>query len=73
MAKQVQAESFNTRALNVVGVKCWKLEVTNYGERKSSFDFYTRSEKYAGVKRDIILKMSPGATVKIIPGTICFK
>lgn len=66
-------ESFNVRVHHVINTACWKLEVTNYGERKSSFDFYTRSEKYAGVKRDIILKMSPEAIVKIIPGTICFK
>jgi hypothetical protein len=65
-------ESFNTRAINVIGTPCWKLTVTNYGEKKSSFDFYTRSEKYTIVKKDIILKLSPDAIVKITPGVITF-
>ena len=65
-------ESFNTRVLHVVDTKCWKLEVTNYGENKTSWNFYTRSEQYAAVKRDIILKISPDANVIIIPGTIQF-
>lgn len=65
-------ESFNKRVINVLDTPCWKLEVTNYGEKKSSFDFYTRSEKYTIVKRDIILKLSPDAVVVITPGVITF-
>ena len=64
--------SFNTRVADVIDTECYNVYVTNYGENKTSFDFYTRSEKYTIVKKDIILKLSPDAIVKITPGVITF-
>jgi len=65
-------ESFPTRALHVVDQECWRLKISNYGEKKTSWDFYTRSEHYANVKKNIILKVSPKAVIEIEHGFISF-
>jgi len=67
-----KTESFHTRATHVVGTPCWVLNISNYGENKTSWKFYTRSENYAYVKKDIILKISPDAIIKIEQGVIDF-
>lgn len=72
MRLKQKTESFNTRVTHVIDTFCWKLHVTNYGKEKTTWDFYTRSESYADVKRDIILKISPDAIITIVPGTIVF-
>ena len=64
--------SFNTRVADVIDTECYDVYVTNYGENKTSFDFYTPSKKYAEVKRDLILKLSPEAKVEILKGRIVF-
>lgn len=66
-------ESFNERASHVVSTPCWMLKVSNYGERKTSWTFYTRSESYAEVKKKVILNISPDAVIEIVAGTIDFK
>jgi hypothetical protein len=66
-------ESFHQRASHVVGQPCWVLNVSNYGENKTSWKFFTRSENYAEVKKNVILKLSPEAIVEIEPGVIDFK
>ena len=50
MQYKKKPETFNTRVLNTVNTPCWLLEVSNYGEKKTSFNFYTRSESYAEAK-----------------------
>ena len=66
-------ESFNERASHVVGTPCWMLKVSNYGERKTSWTFYTRSESYAEVKKKVILNISHDAVIDIVSVTIDFK
>lgn len=66
-------ESFHQRATHVIGTPCWVLRISNYGENKTSWNFYTRSENYAEVKKNIILKISPEAVVEIEQGVIDFK
>lgn len=65
-------ESFHQRASHVVGTPCWVLHVSNYGEQKTSWTFYTRSENYAEVKKNIILKVSPEAIITTEAGMIQF-
>lgn len=68
-----KAESFHQRASHVVGTPCWVLKISNYGEQKTSWNFYTRSESYAEVKKKIILNISPDAVIEIVAGIIDFK
>lgn len=65
-------ETFNTRVFNTVNTPCWLLQVTNYGEKKSSFNFYTKSESYAEFKKKGLLQRSPEAVIKVTTGVIKF-
>jgi hypothetical protein len=67
-----KAESFPQRASHVVGQTCVRLDVSNYGEQKTSWTFYTRSENYAEIKKQIILKISPEAIIETTTGVINF-
>ena len=66
-------ESFNTQIHNVIDTTCYRIEVSNYGLKKSSFVFFTPSERYVKVKETIILKNSPNAVIKISKGKFVFK
>lgn len=70
--QRTKPESFHTRTTHVVDTPCWKLSITNYGKDHTSWNFYTRSENYAQVKKDIILRISPDADIKITKGEIKF-
>jgi len=65
-------ESFHQRVSHVINTPCWKLHITNYGKEKTTWDFYTRSENYAEVKKQIILKLSPEAIIETTSGIINF-
>lgn len=70
--KKTKDESYNTRASKVIGSKCFKLTVSNYGPKQSSFVFYTGSDRYAVAKKDFITKRYPDAIVIVEEGVIEF-
>lgn len=66
-------ESFNVRANGVINEECILIEVSNYGEKKTSFKFYTRSATYAEYKMEYIKGKYPGVVFKVSKGKIIFK
>lgn len=65
-------ESFNKRVNETINQHAYRIHVTNYGEKKTEFVFYTPSELYAKVKQTIILNNSPDANIVVTTGVIKF-
>jgi hypothetical protein len=65
-------ESFNKRVTETINQFAYRIHVTNYGEKKSEFIFYTPSESYAKTKQTIILNKSPDANIVVTTGVIKF-
>ena len=72
MSKKLPTMTFTKRVASVLDTYTYSIHVTNYGEKKSEFVFYTPSESYAKVKQEIILKKSPEAIVTLTSGVIRF-
>lgn len=72
MSKKQYPESFNKRVNETINQHAYRIHVTNYGEKKTEFVFYTPSESYAKVKQEIILKRSPEANIVVTTGVVRF-